>query len=123
MRKAVMYNKHTPLLVLDIKGPQVQRIREVLCTTHLPIILQDNLSEESMNQWMEKRIIPDKRDGINTAREYFPTFERYENMFSLSDQYWFRFRSKETWGTKLFTNDYSTIVGDLFSPGPWKRRI
>lgn len=114
-----MYNKHTPLLVLDIKGPQVQRIREVLCTTHLPIILQDNLSEESMNQWMEKRIIPDKRDGINTAREYFPTFERYENMFSLSDQYWFRFRSKETWERlNFFTNDYSTIVGDLFF-SPW----
>lgn len=119
MKNVIMHNKNTPLLVLDIEGTKVLKIKEVLDRKRLPIILENDLSEESLNKWIEKRIIPEKRDKINITRKYYPKFENYKNMFSLSDQYWFQYDKKESWKKlNFFNNDYSSVIGELFFT-PW----
>lgn len=119
MQKVIMYNKNKPLLALEIDRINVYRILEVLNTSHLPIILQDNLDVESLNHWIEKRIIPDKRDGYEKTKRIFPNIANYKNMFSLSDQYWFRYEKKESWERlNFFTNPYSYAIGEAFFT-PW----
>lgn len=119
MQEVIMYNKNKPLLVLDVERAKVDKIKKVINETHLPIILQDNLSITSLNKWIEKRIIPDKRDGIEEVRRYYPSFDNYKNMFSLSDQYWFKYDKYETWDKlNFFTNNYSPVIGEIFFT-PW----
>lgn len=114
-----MYNKHKPLLVLEMNGAQVFGIKEILNKTHLPIILENDLTVDSINKWIEKRIIPDKRDEIDKVRKYYPHFENYRNMFSLSDQYWFQYSRSENWEKlNFFTNNYDPVIGELFFT-PW----
>ena len=94
-------------------------IKEILNKTHLPIILENDLTVDSINKWIEKRIIPDKRDEIDKVRKYYPHFENYKNMFSLSDQYWFQYNRSENWEKlNFFTNDYDPVIGELFFT-PW----
>lgn len=120
LEKAIMYNKHTPLLSVDIENGHVKRILQCIDDEHLPIILQDNLTEETLNEWLGKRKLPEKREGYSLVRRYFPGIEMSRNMFSLSDQYWFRFRKNETWDClNFFTNPYSEDVGIAFFT-PWK---
>jgi HipA-like C-terminal domain. len=111
-------SKEYPLFECDIEGQFIVKIFEVIDTKHLPIVLQDNVNLESVNQWLSTRIIPNTREGIKEARKAF-TFENYHNMFSLSDQYWFRFLPNEKWAKmNFFTNEYHTETGRIFFE-PW----
>lgn len=120
LEKAIMYNKHQQLLGVDIDNGHVTRILQCFDKEHLPIILQDNLSEETLNEWIGKRKLPQKREGYSAVKRDFPNIEANRNMFSLSDQYWFRYRKDETWDKlNFFTNPYSEDVGKAFFT-PWK---
>ena len=120
MERTVMLNKHQLLLVLDMEKGTVQTIVQVIDTDHLPVFLQDNLTVGTINEWLAKRRIPDTREGLSAMRSDFPGFEQYRCMFSLSDQYWFRYRKEETWeGLNYFTNPYSEDLGRAFFT-PWE---
>ena len=108
MAKAYLCNKNRPVLTVEIEGGNIIAKGEVIDYDHLPICLQYNLTLESLNKWMKSRLIPEKREGLKVARQRFPGFENYGNMFSLSDQYWFQFHPrKESWEKlNFFTNSY-----------------
>ena len=105
LERAVMCNKHNLLLVLEMENGTALRIVQVIDTEHLPVFLQDNLTLKALNEWIAKRRIPDTREGLPAMRNDFPGFDQCRCMFSLSDQYWFRYRQDETWeGLNYFTN-------------------
>ena len=111
-------NKEYPLFECEIEGQYIIKLYETIDEKHLPIVLQDNLTLESVNKWLETRIIPDTREGMKEARTEF-SFENYHNMFSLSDQYWFKYVDKEKWEKlNFFTNTYHTETGRIFFE-PW----
>ena len=120
MERAVMCNKHNLLLVLEMENGTALRIVQVIDTEHLPVFLQDNLTLKALNEWIAKRRIPDTREGLPAMRNDFPGFDQCRCMFSLSDQYWFRYRQDETWeGLNYFTNPYSEDLGRAFFT-PWE---
>lgn len=119
MARAILYNKHTPLIDLEIDGLVVKKINEVIDHKFLPIILQDNLNLETLNFWIERRMLPQKREKIDYVKTYFAGFDNFGNMFSLSDQYWFKFNKNDNWeNLNFFTNDYCEDVGKMFM-APW----
>lgn len=120
MGKAILYNKRRPLLELEMENQQVTKVYRVLDELRLPIILQDNLSLKPVNEWITKRLIPEKRDGLARMKHRFPGFDHYKNMFSLSDQYWFQYDESETWDElNFFTNGYAEDFGKMFF-SPWE---
>lgn len=117
--EAVCYNKRIPIFTCEIEKNQIIKLKEILDKDHFPIILQKNYTVQSMNKWLQSRMISEKRDGLKEARMAFPDFECYHNMFSMSDQYWFQYNKKETWDNlNYFTNDYSQEIGSIFFT-PW----
>ena len=122
MPKAYMFNKRRPILSVDIDNGEIRELKEIIDEEFLPISLQENLSlsnkEQSVrkiNEWLKKRKIPDKREGFAITQKRFPGFDTYTNMFSLSDQYWFQYKSSENWDDmNFFTNRYDEAVGDFF---------
>jgi len=123
---AVMYNKNMPVAQVEIVNGKVTKICEKINPQYLPISLLDNLTTESLNSWIFKRRLPADREGMeNVVRnfEYFkgyPEFDRYGCMFSLSDQYWFRYEKSQSWeNMNFFTNRYPDDVGRLFFY-PWE---
>ncbi len=113
--KATCYNKNRPLFTCTIEKNRITAFHELLDEEHLPIILQGtDMNNALLTKWMQSRQIPEIRDGIKEARTLYPDFERYKNRFSLSDQYWFKFK-KETWEKgNYFTNDFSEETGKIF---------
>lgn len=89
---------------------------------YLPIILQNDYTVEAMQTWLDKRRLPETREGLSEARFAFgdfDTFNKYRNSFSLTDQYWIQFRKSESWfDGNFFTNLYETTVGEAFF-NPW----
>ena len=105
---------------LEIEKTKVTRIYRVLDEVCLPIVLQNRLTTDTVNDWLSKRIIPEKRDGMTEIRSRFSGFANFNNMFSLSDQYWFQFNEKETWDElNFFTNPYAEDFGKMFF-SPWE---
>lgn len=122
MARAILYNKRKPLVELEIERTKVTQIYRVLDEVCLPIVLQDRLTTNTINDWLSKRIIPEKRDGMTEIRSRFSGFANFNNMFSLSDQYWFQFNEDETWDKlNFFTNSYAEDFGKMFF-SPWEVR-
>ena len=67
-----MFNKDKMLLVLEVENGTVDKIVQVIDTEHLPVVLQDNLTVESLNKWMSKRRIPESREGLASMLNDFP---------------------------------------------------
>lgn len=85
----------------------------------LPLILQHaELTPETMNRWLGKRLIPVNREGLAEAKRMHGRFENFRNMFSLTDQYWFKRSAKDSWDRlNFFTHPYHTAVGEVqFTP-------
>lgn len=115
---AVLQNKNYPVLSCEIDQNMVIKIKEVLDKQHLPIVLQDNCTLETVNEWLKTRQIPPKREGLEEARKMYK-FEHYKHLQSLSDQYWFKFNNRESWSKiNFFTNEYQTETGKIFFE-PW----
>ena len=120
MAKAILYNKRRPLIELELKGTEVTQIYRILDEIRLPVILQNNITLSAINDWISKRLIPEKRDGLNEVKSRFNELKGFNNMFSLSDQYWFQFNDKETWDDlNFFTNTYANDFGKMFF-SPWE---
>lgn len=118
--KAYLYNKNRPVLQCEMMDRRVIQINQVLQPEFLPVCLSYNTTVEAVNEWLAARMIPENREGLRKARLSFPEFENYGNMFSLSDQYWFKFRKSESWDDlNFFTNDYQTEIGKIFFT-PWQ---
>lgn len=117
---ATLYNKRRP--VMDVRLDKAGRIIElgdVHDPMYLPLILQYKpVDLVSVNKWLDKRKMPANREGLREARRKFGPFENYRNMFSLTDQYWFKRSKNESWDElNFFTHQYPTAVGDaLFAP-------
>lgn len=120
MADAVLMNKKTPILKIDIAdNGMIMQVKEVLNETLLPLQIGKKRDAESVNHWFSSRRIPEKREGLEKARRQFRGFEKDRNYFSLSDQYWVRYNKNETWDKlNFFTNAYSTAVGRIFFE-PW----
>lgn len=117
--KVTLYNKHHPLAVVEMENRNIIKIHEKLDAEFLPLCLNENYGADELNDWMRKRLIPEKREGIRQARLDFPGFEQNRNMFSLSDQYWFQYTRNEKWeNLNFFTNIYTKEVGKIFFE-PW----
>lgn len=115
---AVLMNKNYPVLSCETDQNVVIKIKEVIDNDHLPIMLQDNCTLETVNDWLQTRLIPEKREGIQEARQMFK-FENFKHLQSLSDQYWFRYNNRESWNKiNFFTNEYQTETGKIFFE-PW----
>lgn len=118
--RAVLFNKNTPLLDVEIESGMIIRYGKVKNPDFMPVILQDNLSKETINKWLNGRKIPEKREGLTEARLLCPEFQTYRHMFSLSDQYWFSLHPRDDWAAlNFFTNRYPNDAGELFFR-PWK---
>ena len=114
------YNKTYPIFRCDLEGTKILKVTEIIDEDRMPILLQDGVYNdlEKVNAWVESRLIPAKRDGLATIRKLYK-FENYHNMFSLSDQYWFQYTSRETWKKmNYFRNRYQSETGKLFF-APW----
>ena len=123
VEEAYLYNKHNKLLKVDIKDGRVLKIKTYVEKNQhlLPIKLQGEgaLTLETINEWLSRRRMPEDREGLKRAREWFPGFENYKNLFSLTDQYWFRYKKSETWDAlNFFTNPYPQEQGKIFFE-PW----
>lgn len=119
MPRAVMHNKRTPVLDLEVEDCKVTKIYDCMNVPYLPLNLQREATPETLTAWLEKRRIPNGREGLRQARKNFPGFETYRNMFSLTDQYWFKYDPDENWDRlNFFTNRYSDDIGRMFFC-PW----
>lgn len=117
--KATLMNKNTPILEIEIENSSIMNFYNVLSHDMLPIQLQDNIKSQSINQWFQSRLLPDKREGMKEARMQFRFFDKEKYFFSLSDQYWVRYKDSDTWEKyNFFTNKYSNEVGKIFFE-PW----
>lgn len=120
---AVMYNKRTPLIKVRFKGENIVAVTDVFNSLLLPISLQTQDGPpdlQKLNEWLEKRRIPDNRDGLRHTMANFPNFKLFTgNLFSLSDQYWFQYDPSEKWDDlNFFTNRYGDESGRVFFT-PW----
>ena len=115
-----MYNKHTPVIELELDGCRTVRIRRLINPEYLPLGLPVAAGPEKFTKWLSKRKIPESREGLMVARRDFPGFETYRHMFSLSDQYWFSYGEGDVWDSlNFFTNRYDPGVGKVFFT-PWE---
>ena len=118
MQQTLM-NKNTPILEIEMDGNTIIKVGKVLDNTMMPMQFQNGFTTESLNQWLSGRRIPEKREGSKEARMMFPNFEHDERFFALSDQYWVKKNSRDTWAKyNFFTNRYSEEVGKIFFE-PW----
>lgn len=119
--KVLCYNKTHPIFTCDLEeNGTITKLYELIDEKHLPINMQDGgFNLEEVNKWAYLRRIPEKREGLSSARTSFRGFENYHNMFSLSDQYWFQHTQKESWKRlNFFTNSYQNETGKIFFE-PW----
>lgn len=74
---------------------------------------------DAFNKWYEKRTISANRPDVplNDRKlvRWIDVTQKWPNMFSLTDQYWFRFKDQECWEKlNFFTNGYNDIMGTYF---------
>lgn len=119
-KKAVLMSKNTPLLGLLLEK---NNVKEIICIKNedkLPFLLKDNLNEKTLNYWINKRLISNKREGFDEVKKVFGNFDDYGAMFSLTDQYWFSFGSQQKWEDGNFFNQrYDRNFGYMFFY-PWE---
>lgn len=110
--RATICSANIPLVEVDIEGRHVYQIYDVLDTVHLPIALENRLSVDTLNAWIQKRTIPDQREGLAAVRKLHGDFEIYRHMASLTDPYWVKYSPRETWSNvNFFNNSYSSAIG------------
>lgn len=118
---ATLYNKNRPVLEVQIDNNIITKIGQVKSPSFLPLSLQHDLTKDNLNEWLKKRCIPETREGFKETRCLYGTsaFLDNHNMFSLMDQYWFRWNRNEKWDElNYFTNKYSSAPGQAFF-APW----
>lgn len=85
----------------------------------LPISLQKDITWEKLRKWLDKRILPAKREGLDKVnKEFGDQWLNSKNYCSLSDHYWLKMRTENWKRINFFTNTYSPDVGNMFF-SPW----
>lgn len=83
----------------------------------LPFYLRNDCSVERFKTWIQRRRIPDSREGIADLRKRFKNAFTQKSYASLSDPYWIRYRFEKWSGVNYFTRIYAPDIGDLvFKP-------
>lgn len=121
-----LYLKNQKVLTLKDEKGVPKAIQKIDCPELLPLCLKASCTDETFAKWLEKRGIPENREGLKEAIEEFgDAWTVHKNYASLSDQYWIKWR-EETWKkVNFFTNRYSPDIGDMMF-APWsmgKRKI
>lgn len=120
LRPAILYNKRIPIMSLMMDGTEVVEIGKVGNEKYWPLRFYNGVDLKNLNDWLGKRIMKKNREGVVDVEKEFPKFANYGCMFSLSDQYWFKFEEGQTWDDlNFFTNSYSEDVGKMFF-SPWE---
>ena len=114
-----LFLKEEKVLTLkDIEGvpSEVQKIDN---PELLPVCLKNKCTMKEFKQWLERRNIPQNREGLEAmTKEFGKSWLENKNFASLSDHYWIKKRT-ETWKrTNFFTNIYSKDIGDM-AFRPW----
>ncbi len=121
-----LFLKNQKVLTLkDEKGVPTE-IQKIDSPELLPLCMKAECTDEQFKKWLEKRGIPENREGLKEAIEEFgDAWTIHKNYASLSDQFWIKWRD-ETWKkVNYFTNRYSPDIGDIMFE-PWtlgKRKI
>lgn len=97
-----------PREILEINNPEL-----------LPFFLKSACTNEQFNKWLQKRQIPEGREGIEKVKSVFgDSWMNQKSYASLNDQYWIRYRSESWKKVNFFNNVYSPDIGDMFF-APW----
>ena len=115
-KETYFYNKHTLIAILMMEDGVCTYVKEKHNLDFAPMLIRDNFEPDYINLWLEKRAIPDKRDGLSQIIENFgEDWNKQTHYASLTDQYWLTEDPCEKWDDiNFFTNFYSLYVGDLF---------
>lgn len=119
-----LYLKDNKVLTIrDVDG-EMNSIVRVDNPELLPYFLRKDCTFEKFMDWLSKRIIPQKREGLMDTIEIFGNeWLENKNYASLSDHYWIKKRSESYKKINFFTNFYSLDVGDMmFSPWSIKKK-
>ena len=117
---AILCNKQTETLKVEIENGIITNIGEIINKDKMPLCLQNELTLESANKWLNKRKMPLNREGLKEAKHQLGSeyYNNYQRMFALTDQYWFKINNRDSWRKyNFFTNRYDTSIGQsLFTP-------
>ncbi len=105
-------------------------IVEVINARYLPLHLVSNINNEKISIWLNHRIIPKSREGIQETLGAARSNSRFSLSLkshgtSLTDPYWIKKESStQTWETvNLYNNNYSYDIGNLAFGLPTKGEI
>ncbi|MBO4847148.1 MAG: hypothetical protein IKS48_09020 [Eubacterium sp.] len=108
----------TVLTLKDVEGVPSDIIR-IDNQELLPISLQKECTMEKLVEWLDKRSMPNTREGLDLVKEEFgEDWMRNKNHASLSDHYWLKKRTETYKRINFFDNTYSLDIGNMFFE-PW----
>ncbi len=117
---AILCLKDTPVLEIKEVDGKITEISSIITPEALPLSLKGNCTTESFFRWLNKRGIPEKREGLaNVADNFGLSWKKNKNYASLTDHYWIKRADENYRKVNFFSNKYSGIVGDMFFY-PWK---
>ena len=106
------------LTLKDIEGVPSE-IQRVDAPELLPVCLKSNCTMEQLKIWLDRRSIPEKREGLEeVVDKYGKSWLANKNYASLSDQYWIKKRTEVWKNINFFTRIYNKMIGDMFF-SPW----
>lgn len=110
------FNKNTKIATLGFEDGKCVSVISRDNIDFAPIMIQKTFEPEYISLWLEKRAIPEKRDGLNDVFEMFGQDWNKQTFYaSLTDQYWLTEDTSFTWNNiNFFTNFYDKNIGDLF---------
>ncbi|MGN0241217.1 MAG: hypothetical protein ACI4CS_05975, partial [Candidatus Weimeria sp.] len=102
-----------PLLTFKEVNGKVTAITKVEDTRHLPFLLTKSITPEKLEEWKERRRIPDSREGISSLKKQRKKLFTQKSYASLADSYWIKYRYEKWKDVNFFTRLYSPVIGDL----------
>ncbi len=120
---AELWMKDKKVLSFKEENGAVVGFGKVEDASRVPLCLVNECTIDTFNTWLNKRGIPENREGLREMQTAFGTKWLYsKNRLSLSDQYWVRYRMEEWRKINFFTNKYSHDIGDIaFSPWNFRK--
>lgn len=118
------WKKNQKVLTFKDEGGVPSQILKIDNKELLPYSLQRDCTMENFKIWLNKRNIPENRDGYQEAVDDFgDAWLQNKNYASLSDQYWIKMRDEKWKKINFFTNLYSRDIGDImFTPWTAKKK-
>lgn len=114
-----LYLKDKLVLTLSDVDGLPQKVQKIDNPELLPVCLKEQCNDETFGKWLQKRMLPDKREGLDRIIQVFGNkWIEYKNFASLSDSYWIKRRTEQWKRVNFFTNIYSKDIGDIFFM-PW----